>query len=316
MYKSIKYRLQEELDKIHASGRFKKENIIVSPQDAKVQVSGNGNLINLCANNYLGLANHPELIQAAQNQISTHGLGLASVRFICGTQDIHKKLEQKIADFIGTEDAILYAAAFDANGGLFEPLFGPEDAIISDELNHASIIDGIRLCKAKRFRYRNNDMEDLEKQLQAAENCRSKIIVTDGVFSMDGTIAQLDKICDLAEQYDAMVMSDECHATGVIGSTGRGTPEAKGVIGRVDILTGTFGKALGGGSGGFTCGPKEVIDLLRQTSRPYLFSNTLAPALVGASIAALEMLEKDTRLLDRLTKNTRYFRSAMKQAGF
>jgi glycine C-acetyltransferase len=316
MYKSIKYRLQEELDKIHASGRFKKENVIVSPQDTKVQVSGNNNLINLCANNYLGLANHPELIQAAQNQISTHGLGLASVRFICGTQDIHKKLEQKIADFIGTEDAILYAAAFDANGGLFEPLFGPEDAIISDELNHASIIDGVRLCKAKRFRYRNNDMKDLEQQLQAAENCRSKIIVTDGVFSMDGTIAQLDKICDLAEQYDAMVMSDECHATGVIGSTGRGTHEAKGVIGRVDILTGTFGKALGGGSGGFTCGPKEVIDLLRQTSRPYLFSNTLAPALVGASIAALEMLEKDTLLLDRLTENTHYFRSAMKEAGF
>ena len=277
MYKSIKYRLQQELEKIHASGRFKKENVIISPQDAKVQVSENSNLINLCANNYLGLANHPELIQAAQNQISTHGLGLASVRFICGTQDIHKKLEQKIADFIGTEDAILYAAAFDANGGLFEPLFGPEDAIISDELNHASIIDGIRLCKAKRFRYQNNDMEDLEQQLQAAENCRSKIIVTDGVFSMDGTIAQLDKICDLAEQYDAMVMSDECHATGVIGSTGRGTHEAKGVIGRVDILTGTFGKALGGGSGGFTCGPKEVIDLLRQTSRPCLLYTSPSP---------------------------------------
>jgi glycine C-acetyltransferase len=316
MYKSIKTRLQQELKEIHSSGRYKSEEIILSPQDSQIRVTGNKDLLNLCANNYLGLANHPKLLHAAQKKISSHGLGMASVRFICGTQDIHKILEEKIASFLGTEDAILYAAAFDANGGLFEPLFGPDDAIISDELNHASIIDGVRLCKAKRFRYRNNDMEDLEKQLKAAKNCRSKIIVTDGVFSMDGTIAQLDKICDLADQYDAMVMSDECHATGVIGSTGRGTHEAKGVMGRVDILTGTFGKALGGGSGGFTCGPKEVIDLLRQTSRPYLFSNTLAPALVGASITALELLEQDVQFLEQLTENTRYFRSAMEEAGF
>lgn len=316
MQKKFTERITDELESIAQSGRLKSERIILSAQDAQIKVEKGKDVLNLCANNYLGLANHPKLLQAATKAIESHGLGLASVRFICGTQDIHRVLEQKIASFLGTEDAILYAAAFDANGGLFEPLFGPEDAIISDALNHASIIDGVRLCKAKRFRYAHNDMEDLEKQLQAAEGSRNKIIVTDGVFSMDGTIAQLDKICDLAQRYGALVMSDECHATGFVGPTGRGTHEEKGVWGQVDILTGTFGKALGGGSGGFTCGSKAVIDLLRQKSRPYLFSNTLAPALVGATIAALELLEKDTSLLNKLKENTKFFRSKIVAAGF
>lgn len=316
MQKKFTERITDELESIAQSGRLKSERIILSAQDAQIKVEKGKDVLNLCANNYLGLANHPKLLQAATKAIESHGLGLASVRFICGTQDIHRVLEQKIASFLGAEDAILYAAAFDANGGLFEPLFGPEDAIISDALNHASIIDGVRLCKAKRFRYAHNDMEDLEKQLQAAEGSRNKIIVTDGVFSMDGTIAQLDKICDLAQRYGALVMSDECHATGFVGPTGRGTHEEKGVWGQVDILTGTFGKALGGGSGGFTCGSKAVIDLLRQKSRPYLFSNTLAPALVGATIAALELLEKDTSLLNKLKENTKFFRSKIVAAGF
>lgn len=316
MQKKFTERITDELESIAQSGRLKSERIILSAQDAQIKVEKGKDVLNLCANNYLGLANHPKLLQAATKAIESHGLGLASVRFICGTQDIHRVLEQKIASFLGTEDAILYAAAFDANGGLFEPLFGPEDAIISDALNHASIIDGVRLCKAKRFRYAHNDMEDLEKQLQAAEGSRNKIIVTDGVFSMDGTIAQLDKICDLAQRYGALVMSDECHATGFVGPTGRGTHEEKGIWGQVDILTGTFGKALGGGSGGFTCGSKAVIDLLRQKSRPYLFSNTLAPALVGATIAALELLEKDTSLLNKLKENTKFFRSKIVAAGF
>lgn len=316
MQKKFTERITDELESIAQSGRLKSERIILSAQDAQIKVEKGKDVLNLCANNYLGLANHPKLLQAATKAIESHGLGLASVRFICGTQDIHRVLEQKIASFLGAEDAILYAAAFDANGGLFEPLFGPEDAIISDALNHASIIDGVRLCKAKRFRYAHNDMEDLEKQLQAAEGSRNKIIVTDGVFSMDGTIAQLDKICDLAQRYGALVMSDECHATGFVGPTGRGTHEEKGVWGQVDILTGTFGKALGGGSGGFTCGSKAVIDLLRQKSRPYLFSNTLAPALVGATIAALKLLEKDTSLLNKLKENTKFFRSKIVAAGF
>lgn len=316
MQKKFTERITDELESIAQSGRLKSERIILSAQDAQIKVEKGKDVLNLCANNYLGLANHSKLLQAATKAIESHGLGLASVRFICGTQDIHRVLEQKIASFLGAEDAILYAAAFDANGGLFEPLFGPEDAIISDALNHASIIDGVRLCKAKRFRYAHNDMEDLEKQLQAAEGSRNKIIVTDGVFSMDGTIAQLDKICDLAQRYGALVMSDECHATGFVGPTGRGTHEEKGVWGQVDILTGTFGKALGGGSGGFTCGSRAVIDLLRQKSRPYLFSNTLAPALVGATIAALELLEKDTSLLNKLKENTKFFRSKIMAAGF
>jgi len=316
MQKKFSERIERELSDITLSGRFKSERIILSAQDSKIRVGQNSDVLNLCANNYLGLANHPRLLSAAKETIDRYGLGLASVRFICGTQDIHRALERKIASYLGTEDAILYAAAFDANGGLFEPLFGPEDAIISDELNHASIIDGIRLCKAKRFRYAHNNMDDLEKQLKIAQNSRTKIIVTDGVFSMDGTIAQLDKICALAKKYDALVMSDECHATGFIGPTGRGTHEEKGVWGKVDILTGTFGKALGGGSGGFTCGSKYVIDLLRQKSRPYLFSNTLAPALVGASLAALKLLENDTSLLKKLKENTKYFRSKIMKVGF
>lgn len=316
MQQNFTERITTELESIAQSGRLKSERIILTAQDAHIQVAEGEDVLNFCANNYLGLANHPKLLQAAKETISSHGLGLASVRFICGTQDIHRALEEKIAAFLGTEDAILYAAAFDANGGLFEPLFGPEDAIISDALNHASIIDGIRLCKAKRYRYAHNDMADLEKQLQAAQDSRTKIIVTDGVFSMDGTIAQLDKICDLAQRYDALVMSDECHATGFVGPTGRGTHEEKGVWGRVDILTGTFGKALGGGSGGFTCGPKSVIELLRQKSRPYLFSNTLAPALVGATLVALELLENDVSLLKTLNENTQYFRSGIIAAGF
>jgi len=273
-------------------------------------------VINFCANNYLGLSSHPQVIQAAKDAIDTHGYGMSSVRFICGTQDIHKTLEKKIAEFLGTEDTILYAAAFDANGGVFEPLFGPEDAIISDELNHASIIDGVRLCKAQRFRYKHNDMEDLEAKLKETANCRHRIIVTDGAFSMDGTIARLDKICDLADQYKALVMTDECHSTGFIGKTGRGVPEYRNVMGRIDIITGTLGKALGGASGGFTSGRKEIIEILRQRSRPYLFSNTLAPSIVGASIAVVDMLTETTELRDKLERNTRYFREKMTAAGF
>ena len=295
MYKNIQSRLQGELTEIKESGLYKNERIITSPQGAEITVGGK-TVINFCANNYLGLSSHPKTIEAAHEALRTHGYGMSSVRFICGTQDLHKTLEKKIADFLGTEDTILYAAAFDANGGVFEPLFNEQDAIISDELNHASIIDGIRLCKAQRFRYLNNDMADLEKQLQAAANCRSRVIVTDGVFSMDGTIAQIDKICDLADKYDAIVMMDECHASGFMGKTGRGTHEYRNAMGRVDIITGTLGKALGGALGGFTSGRKEIIDMLRQRSRPYLFSNTLAPAIVGASIAVIDMLSSTTEL--------------------
>ncbi len=318
MYGKIKQHLQEELDDIKAQGLFKKERIITSPQDAVIKISTGQEVINFCANNYLGLSSHPDVIQAAKDTMDTHGFGMSSVRFICGTQDIHKTLEEKIANFYETEDTILYAAAFDANGGVFEPLFGPEDAIISDSLNHASIIDGVRLCKAARYRYQNNDMADLEKQLQAAnENgARFKIIVTDGVFSMDGLVAPLDKICDLADKYDALVMIDECHSAGFIGPRGRGTLEEKGVMGRIDIITGTLGKALGGAMGGYTTGKKEIIELLRQRSRPYLFSNSLAPAIVGASIKVFEMLDKDTHLRDKLEQNTAYFKKGMKEAGF
>ncbi|MBU7577656.1 MAG: glycine C-acetyltransferase [Flavihumibacter sp.] len=308
-------RIKEELQSIEEAGLFKKERVITSEQGPEILVNGK-KVLNFCANNYLGLSSHPKVIQAAHEAIDSHGYGMSSVRFICGTQDIHKTLERKIAEFLGTEDTILYAAAFDANGGVFEPLFGQEDAIISDELNHASIIDGIRLCKAQRFRYKHNDMADLELQLQAASGARSRIIVTDGSFSMDGTIAQLDKICDLADQYDAIVMIDECHSSGFLGKTGRGTHEYRGVMGRVDIITGTLGKALGGASGGFTSGRKEVIEMLRQRSRPYLFSNTLAPSIVGASIAVLDMLSETTELRDRLESNTSYFRKQMTEAGF
>ncbi|MFT3794351.1 glycine C-acetyltransferase [Flavobacterium sp.] len=317
MYGKIKEHLQGELQSIESNGLFKKERIITSAQGAEITVNGK-TVLNFCANNYLGLSSHPEVIQAAKDALDTHGFGMSSVRFICGTQDIHKTLEQAIADFYGTEDTILYAAAFDANGGVFEPLFGEEDAIISDSLNHASIIDGVRLCKAKRYRYENSDMADLEKQLVAANaaGARFKIIVTDGVFSMDGVVAPLDKICDLADQYDAMVMVDECHAAGFIGATGKGTLEAKGVMGRVDIITGTLGKALGGAMGGYTTGKKEIIELLRQRSRPYLFSNSLAPAIVGASIKVFELLKKDTALRDKLEWNTNYFKEGMKKAGF
>ncbi len=315
MYNSIQLRLQKELQEIQDSGLFKTERIITSPQGAEITVNGK-TVINFCANNYLGLSSHPKTIAAAHEALDTHGFGMSSVRFICGTQDLHKTLEKKIADFLGTEDTILYAAAFDANGGVFEPLFNEQDAIISDELNHASIIDGIRLCKAQRFRYLNNDMADLEKQLQAAAHCRSRIIVTDGVFSMDGTIALIDKICDLADKYDALVMMDECHASGFMGKTGRGTHEYCNAMGRVDIITGTLGKALGGALGGFTSGRKEIIDMLRQRSRPYLFSNTLAPAIVGASIAVIDMLSSTTELRDKLWSNTQYFRKAMTDAGF
>ena len=315
MYKNIQSRLQSELSEIKESGLYKNERIITSPQGAEITVGGK-TVINFCANNYLGLSSHPKTIEAAHEALRTHGYGMSSVRFICGTQDLHKTLEKKIADFLGTEDTILYAAAFDANGGVFEPLFNEQDAIISDELNHASIIDGIRLCKAQRFRYLNNDMADLEKQLQAAANCRSRVIVTDGVFSMDGTIAQIDKICDLADKYDAIVMMDECHASGFMGKTGRGTHEYRNAMGRVDIITGTLGKALGGALGGFTSGRKEIIDMLRQRSRPYLFSNTLAPAIVGASIAVIDMLSSTTELRDKLWDNTQYFRKAMTDAGF
>ncbi|SDL63491.1 glycine C-acetyltransferase [Kriegella aquimaris] len=318
MYGKIKEHFQQELATIKEDGLFKQERIITTPQAAVIKISTGEEVINFCANNYLGLSSHPDVIQAAKDTMDSHGFGMSSVRFICGTQDIHKELEQKIADFYGTEDTILYAAAFDANGGVFEPLLTVEDAIISDSLNHASIIDGVRLCKAKRYRYANSDMADLEKQLQQAnaDNARFKIIVTDGVFSMDGLVAPLDKICDLAETYDAMVMIDECHATGFIGETGRGTLEEKNVMGRIDIITGTLGKALGGAMGGYTTGKKEIIELLRQRSRPYLFSNSLAPAIVGASIKVFDMLQNDTTLRDKLQENTEYFKKGMKQAGF
>ena len=318
MYTSIKQHLEQELDAIKAQGLYKEERIIVSAQGAEITLDTGQTVLNFCANNYLGLANHPEVIQAAKDTMDTHGFGMASVRFICGTQDIHKQLEQKIANFYQTEDTILYAAAFDANGGVFEPLLTDQDAIISDSLNHASIIDGVRLCKAKRFRYKNNDMVDLELQLKLAKEsgARFKIIVTDGVFSMDGLVAPLDRICDLADQYDALVMIDECHATGFIGKTGVGTLEEKNVLGRIDIITGTLGKALGGGMGGYTTGKKEIISMLRQRSRPYLFSNSLAPALVGASIKVFDLLSKDSTLRDRLEENTNYFKKGLKALGF
>lgn len=316
MYSTVEPSLKKELQEIQAAGLYKKERIIVSPQGAEINLQSGKEVLNFCANNYLGLSAHPEVLQAAKDAIDTHGFGLSSVRFICGTQDIHKDLEKKIADFLGQEDAILYAAAFDANGGLFEPLLGEEDAIISDELNHASIIDGIRLCKANRFRYKHNDMEDLERQLQAAAPGRRRLIATDGVFSMDGTIARLDAICDLADKYDAMVMIDECHATGFMGKTGRGTHEYRGVMDRIDIVTGTLGKALGGASGGFTAAKKEIVELLRQRSRPYLFSNTVAPAIVGASLKVLDLLTSSTELRDKLERNTQYFRRAITAAGF
>lgn len=318
MYGNIKQHLEEELQSIKEAGLFKYERIIITSQDAVIKISSGEEVINFCANNYLGLSNNPEVIQAAKDTLDTHGFGMSSVRFICGTQDIHKKLEQEIAAFYQTEDTILYAAAFDANGGVFEPLLTQEDAIISDALNHASIIDGVRLCKAARYRYDNNDMASLEGQLKEANKNkhRFKIIVTDGVFSMDGVVASLDKICDLADKYDALVMVDECHAAGFIGKTGRGTLELKNVMGRVDIVTGTLGKALGGAMGGYTTGKKEIIELLRQRSRPYLFSNSLAPAIVGASLKVFEMLSKDTALRDKLEWNTRYFKEGMKNAGF
>lgn len=318
MYGSIKDHLKAELEQIKQDGLYKKERIITSPQGAEITIKGGQEVINFCANNYLGLSSHPEVIQAAKDVMDTHGFGLSSVRFICGTQDIHKELEQKIADFYNTEDTILYAAAFDANGGVFAPLFEKEDAIISDSLNHASIIDGVRLCKAARYRYENNDMADLEKQLKQAteDGARFKIIVTDGVFSMDGLVAPLDEICDLAEKYDALVMIDDAHATGFIGEKGIGTLERKGVLGRVDIITGTLGKALGGAMGGYTTGKKEIIEMLRQRSRPYLFSNSLAPAIVGASIKVFEMLEKDNSLREKLKKNTAFFKKGIKDAGF
>jgi len=317
MYGKIQQFLQSELETIQENGIFKKERIITSTQGAEITVNGE-TVLNFCANNYLGLSSHPEVVQAAKDTLDSHGFGMSSVRFICGTQDIHKTLERKIAEFYGTEDTILYAAAFDANGGVFEPLLGEQDCIISDSLNHASIIDGVRLCKAARYRYENNNMKDLEAQLIKAteDGTRFKLIVTDGVFSMDGVVAPLDKICDLADKYEAMVMVDECHAAGFIGATGKGTPEAKGVIGRVDIITGTLGKALGGAMGGYTTAKKEIIEILRQRSRPYLFSNSLAPAIVGASIKVFELLEKDTTLRDKLEENTNYFKLGMKKAGF
>jgi glycine C-acetyltransferase len=316
MYGKIQQYLQNELNTIEQNGIFKRERIITSPQGAEITVNGE-TVLNFCANNYLGLSSHPEVIQATKDALDSHGFGMSSVRFICGTQDIHKTLEKKIAEFYGTEDTILYAAAFDANGGVFEPLLGEEDCIISDSLNHASIIDGVRLCKAARYRYENSNMEDLENQLKKAVEAghRFKLIVTDGVFSMDGLVAPLDKICDLADQYDALVMVDECHAAGFIGATGKGTMEAKGVMGRVDIITGTLGKALGGAMGGYTTAKKEIIEILRQRSRPYLFSNSLAPAIVGASIKVFELLEKDTTLRDKLEWNTNYFKEGMKKAG-
>ena len=315
-------RIKEELAEIEAAGLFKRERIITTPQSAEIEVQipdGNGgvrHVLNFCANNYLGLSSHPKVIEAAHKAIDTHGYGMSSVRFICGTQDIHKELEHKLAQFLGTEDTILYAAAFDANGGVFEPLFNEQDAIISDALNHASIIDGVRLCKAQRYRYEHNNMADLEAKLQESAHLRSRIIVTDGSFSMDGTIARLDVICDLADKYDAIVMIDECHSSGFLGKTGRGTHEYRGVMGRIDIITGTLGKALGGASGGFTSGRKEIIEMLRQRSRPYLFSNTVAPSIVGASIAVLDMLTETTELRDKLEYNTKYFRTKMTEAGF
>jgi glycine C-acetyltransferase len=308
-------RLETEISEIKDSGLYKTERVITSPQGAEITVNGR-KVLNFCANNYLGLSSHPQTLEAAHKYIDSHGFGMSSVRFICGTQDIHKELEQKLATFLGTEDTILYAAAFDANGGVFEPLFNEQDAIISDALNHASIIDGVRLCKAQRYRYEHNNMEDLEAKLKESQNLRSRVIVTDGVFSMDGTIARLDLICDLADKYDAIVMVDECHASGFMGKTGRGTHEHRNVMGRIDIITGTLGKALGGASGGFTSGRKEIIEILRQRSRPYLFSNTLAPSITGASIAVLDLLSETTELRDKLESNTKYFRTQMTEAGF
>ncbi len=316
MYGELKNHLSQELAAIKESGLFKRERIITTPQDAIIKTTEGTEVLNFCSNNYLGLSSHPRVLQAAHNALETHGFGMSSVRFICGTQDIHKNLETKIAEFLKTEDTILYAAAFDANGGVFEPLLTDQDAIISDSLNHASIIDGVRLCKASRYRYANNDMADLEQQLKSAENARFKIIVTDGVFSMDGYVAQLDKICDLADKYDALVMVDECHATGFIGKSGRGTVELKNVLGRVDIITGTLGKALGGAMGGFTTGRREIIEMLRQKSRPYLFSNSLAPSIVGASIEVFNLLSESTELRDRLEWNIDYFKKGIKNAGF
>ncbi|MCH5600396.1 glycine C-acetyltransferase [Niabella ginsengisoli] len=315
MNETFTQRIAGEVEEIKTSGLYKNERVINSPQGAEIEVNGKI-VLNFCANNYLGLSSHPDVIKAAHAAIETHGYGMSSVRFICGTQDIHKELERKISEFLGTEDTILYAAAFDANGGVFEPLFNDQDAIISDALNHASIIDGVRLCKAQRFRYEHNNMQDLEVKLQEAAGCRSRIIVTDGSFSMDGTIAQLDKIVELAEKYDAVIMIDECHSSGFLGKTGRGTHEYRGVMGKIDIITGTLGKALGGASGGFTSGRKEIIDMLRQKSRPYLFSNTVAPSIVGASIAVLDMLSASTHLRDKLEYNTKYFREKMTAAGF
>ena len=316
MYGQIKNHLQTELSDVESAGLFKKERIITTPQGADVSVSSGEEVVIMCANNYLGLSSHPDVVQASKNALDTHGFGMSSVRFICGTQDIHKELEQKIASFYGTEDTILYAAAFDANGGLFEPLFSKEDAIISDELNHASIIDGVRLCKAHRYRYKHSDMADLEKQLIEAQNQRFRIIVTDGVFSMDGDIAKMDEICDLADKYDALVMTDECHSAGFIGKTGRGVPEYCNVMDRVDIITGTLGKALGGAMGGYTTGKKEIIEMLRQRSRPYLFSNSLAPSIVGASIKVFDLLSSSTELRDKLEENTSYFKQKILDAGF
>lgn len=316
MYKSLKRKLEKEIREIHEAELYKQERIIASSQNVEIKLEDGSNVINFCANNYLGLSSNPKVIEAAKNAMDTHGYGLSSVRFICGTQDIHKELERKLSAFLGTEDTILYAAAFDANGGVFEPLLGSEDAIISDSLNHASIIDGVRLCKAQRYRYENNNMEELEIQLKKAMGAKCKIIVTDGVFSMNGTIAQLDEICTLADRYDAVVMTDECHATGFVGKTGRGVHEYRNCMERVDIITGTLGKALGGASGGFTSGRKEIIDILRQRSRPYLFSNALAPSIVGASIAVIDMLSETTELRDKLEDNTQYFRSKMTDAGF
>ena len=316
MYGEIKNYLSNELTSIEDNGLLKRERIIVTPQGANVKVSTGEDVVIMCANNYLGLSSHPEVIQAAKNALDTHGYGMSSVRFICGTQDIHKELERKIAEFYGTEDTILYAAAFDANGGVFEPLFSEEDVIISDELNHASIIDGVRLCKAQRYRYKHSDMNDLEAQLIKAQDQRFRIIVTDGVFSMDGDIAKMDEICALADKYDALVMTDECHSAGFIGKTGRGVPEYYGVMDRVDIITGTLGKALGGAMGGYTTGKKEIIEMLRQRSRPYLFSNSLAPAIVGASIKVFELLSSTTELRDRLEENTKYFKDRILAAGF
>lgn len=314
--KTIYAHLENEINELKESGLFKKERVITTPQGARIKTGDGRDVLNFCANNYLGLSSHPEVIKAAREALDTHGFGMSSVRFICGTQDIHKKLEEKIASFLGQEDAILYAAAFDANGGLFEPLLGPEDAVLSDELNHASIIDGIRLCKAARYRYRHNDMDDLEAKLREASGARRRMIATDGVFSMDGTIAQLDIICGLAEKYNALVMIDDCHSTGFMGKTGRGTHEFKNVMKKVDIITGTFGKALGGASGGFTAARKNIVEILRQRSRPYLFSNTLAPAIAGASLKVLELLTTSTHLRDKLENNTLFFRNAMSEAGF